>query len=596
MSLGADNLPNWDPTAMARSHELTRLFQQPHSSAQRHYEICRAYFLDGSTAGQLAQRFQLHVDSVRAIVRDFARDPDIDTFFTVDRTGPKTSPKRTAIQERTCELRCQGHTLAEIRATLLQEGCDVSESYLFRVLNGAGLTTTRQYRATPQPGEFANDGSVVPDVADVRSLSLEVGRQFPTKVAGLFLFLPLLLDLDLPRAVTDAGLPGSESIPPLQALLALLVPKLLGKRRVSHISDLCDDKGAGLFAGLNVLPKVTYATDYSYKTERAMSEKLVATLIAKPLLGDPPLSFNLDFHAIPFRGTEPDLEKHWVPMRNRALPTVMAFVAQATNRRVICYATANVLRAEADAMVPKFAEYWKAQTGQYPARLLFDSRATTYAGLSQLNQRQVGFITIRRRGPSMLTRVSQLPADRWQRCQITQAKGKRRQVEYVDEWIKLDGYEGTVRQLIVTGLGHESPTFFLTNDRPQPETARETIQTYASRNHVENQLGEQITFFHLDCLSSDVRLNVDFDLTLTVLADLLYRNLADRLKGFARTGPSRLFRKFVDTPGTIEITAKTIVVRLNKRAHNPLLKEAGLMQATRTIPWLGGRCVHLMCP
>ncbi|HMB07856.1 MAG TPA: hypothetical protein VKP69_29515, partial [Isosphaeraceae bacterium] len=519
-----------------------------------------------------------------------------NSFFAAAGPGRKTSPKRAAIHERACVLRRQGNTLGDIRAALLQEGFDVSESYLFRVLRRAGLTTTRQQRSTPRPGAYANDGSVVPDVADVRALSLEDGRQFPTKVAGLFLFLPRLLDLDLPQAVTHAGLPGSEPIPPLQALLALLVPKLLGKRRVSHISDLCHDEGAGLFAGLNVLPKITYATDYSYKTERAMTERLVAAFIAKTPLGDPPLSFNLDFHAIPFRGAEPDLENHWVPMRNRALPTVMAFVAQAAGRRVLCYATANVLRAEADSMVPKFAEYWKEQTGQYPARLLFDSRATTYAGLSQLTQRRVGFITIRRRGSGMLARVSRLPADRWQGCQITQAKGKRRQVAYVDEWVQLDGYEGAVRQLIVTGLGHESPTFFMTNDRPQPQTAREVIQTYARRNHVENHLGEQITFFHLDCLCSDVRLNVDFDLTLTVLADLLYRGLAERLKGFAQAGPSKLFRKFVDTPGTIEITAKGVIVRLSKRAHNPLLKEAGLTQPTRAVPWLGGRCVQLVCP
>ena len=492
---------------MARSSELARLFQRPHCPAQRRYEICRAYFYEGSTADQLAERFQLHAGTVRVIVRDFARDPDLNSFFTADRPGPKNSPKRMAIQQRACELRRQGKTLAETRAALLQEGLDVSESYLFGVLQRAGLTATRQHRSTPLPGEYANDGSVVPDVADVRTLSLEDGRQFSTKVAGLFLFLPLLLDLDLPQAVTAAGLPGSEQVPPLQALLALLVPKLLGKRRVSHISDLCDDEGAGLFAGLNILPKVTYATDYSYKTERSMSERLIAALIAKTPLGEPPLSFNLDFHAIPFRGVEPDLERHWVPMRNRALPTVMAFVAQAAGRRVICYATANVLRAEADGLVPKFADYWKEQTGQYPARLLFDSRATTYEGLSQLTQRQVGFITIRRRGSGMLARVDHLPADRWRRCQITQAKGKRRQVAYVDEWIHLDGYEGAVRQLIVTGLGRESPTFIVTNDRPQPQTAREIIQTYASRNHVENQLGEQITFFHLDCLCSDVRLN-----------------------------------------------------------------------------------------
>ena len=591
---------------MVRTQELARLFQQPESPAQRRYEICRAYFHEAVTAGQLAEQFQLHVGTVRAIVRDFARDPDVGSFFNADRTGPKSSPKRTAIHEQACELRRQRATLAETRAALLQEGFDVSESYLFRILQRAGLTANRQQRSTPQPGEHANDGSVVPEVAkdgsvvpevaDVRALSLQDGRQFPTKVAGLFLFLPLLLDLDLPQAVTDAGLPGSEPIPPTQALLALLVPKLLGKRRVSHISDLCDDEGAGLFAGLNVLPKTTYATDYSYKTERAMTERLIATVIAKTSLGEPPLSFNLDFHAIPFRGNEPDLENHWAPMRNRALPSVMAFVAQAAGRRVLCYATANVLRAEADSMVPKFAEYWKAQTGQYPARLLFDSRATTYAGLNQLTQRQVGFITIRRRGSAMLRRVKRLPADHWQRCQITQAKGKRRQVQYVDEQVRLDGYEGDLRQLIVTGLGHESPTFFLTNDRPHPQTAREVIQTYARRNHVENQLGEQISFFHLDCLCSDVRLNVDFDLTLTVLADLLYRGLAERLKGFSQAGPSKLFRKFVDTPGTIEITAKSVMVRLSKRAHNPLLKEAGPTQPTRAVPWLGSRCVQLVCP
>ena len=80
--------------------------------------------------------------------------------------------------------------------------------------------------------------------------------------------------------------------------------------------------------------------------------------------------------------------------------------------------------------------------------------------------------------------------------------------------------------------------------------------------------------------------------TLTVLADLLYRNLANCLKGFEQAGPSRLFWKIVDTLGTIEMTAKGIIIRLNKRAHNPLLKEAGLMRPTRAVPWLGGRSVE----
>jgi transposase len=581
---------------MARSQDLARLFQQPDSPAQRRYEVCRAYFLEGSTAERLAQRFRLHVGTVRALVHDFARHPDINAFFATGPLSRKTAPKRQAIQERASALRRQGATLADIRAALHREGVDVSESYLFRVLRRAGLTETRKRRPAPQPGEFARDGSVVPDVADVRVLSLEGGRRLSTKVAGLFLFLPMLLDLDLPAAVAIAGLPGSEQIPPLQALLALLAPKLLGKRRVSHISDLCHDEGAGMFAGLNVLPKATFATDYSYKTGRVMTERLVAAVIGKTPLGDPPLSFNLDFHAIPFRGAEPDLENHWVAMRNRALPAVMAFVAQADGRRVICYATADLLRDEADAMVPRFADYWKEQTGHHPARLLFDSRATTYAGLNGLTRREVGFVTIRRRGSGMLERVRRLPAESWRHCQVAQAKGKRRRIRYVDERVRLDGYDGDLRQLIVTGLGHESPTFVLTNDLPKSQTAREVIQAYASRNHVENHLGEQITFFHLDCLCSEVRLNVDFDLTLTVLADLLYRSLAERLRGFARAGPARLFRKFVDTPGVIEITAKGVIVHLSKRAHNPLSKEAGMTKPTRPVPWLGDRSVQIVCP
>ncbi len=122
------------------------------------------------------------------------------------------------------------------------------------------------------------------------------------------------------------------------------------------------------------------------------------------------------------------------------------------------------------------------------------------------------------------------------------------------------------------------------------------VQAYAQRNLVENDLGEKITFFHLDCLSSDVRLNVDFDLTLTVAADLLYRELGRRLKGFERASPQKLFRKFVDTTGSVEVEEGLVRVRLAKRAHNPLLKEAGLVGLSLPVPWWGNRPLLLELP
>ena len=59
---------------MARSQELSRLFQHPQSTAQRHYEICRAYFFERLPAEEIARRFALQVNTVRTLVRDFAQN------------------------------------------------------------------------------------------------------------------------------------------------------------------------------------------------------------------------------------------------------------------------------------------------------------------------------------------------------------------------------------------------------------------------------------------------------------------------------------------------------------------------------------------
>ena len=60
------------------------------------------------------------------------------------------------------------------------------------------------------------------------------------------------------------------------------------------------------------------------------------------------------------------------------------------------------------------------------------------------------------------------------------------------------------------------------------------IIRYAGRNRIEDGLGISVNFFHLDCLASEVRLNVDLDAALTVIANGCYRWLASRLNGFAK--------------------------------------------------------------
>jgi hypothetical protein len=162
----------------------------------------------------------------------------------------------------------------------------------------------------------------------------------------------------------------------------------------------------------------------------------------------------------------------------------------------------------------------------------------------------------------------------------------------VDESARLPGYQGAIRQVAVEGLGKEQPTLLLSNNTE--ETARNLVIRYAGRNRVEGGLGQCVNFFHLDCLASEVRLNVDLDCALTVLAQGCYRWLGKQLKGFERAAPKQLYRRFVETGGVIEVEVDRVVVRLDRRSHNPILREAALDWDAPPVPWLQGGPIHFV--
>jgi hypothetical protein len=427
-------------------------------------------------------------------------------------------------------------------------------------------------------------------------LRLTPGRCLRTRVAGIFLFLPLLARLRFDQIVRRAGYPGSRMVPAAAALLSLLTLKLLDKERRSHISDFNFDEALGLFAGLNVLPKATFAADYSYRTRRLHQRQLLTGWISglAPLLFPQAQTFSLDFHAIPFRGDPAALENHYLPRRGKAGPSVLSFFAQEQESRVLCYANADLTRADQPGELMRFVEFWHGITGHDPQWLYFDSKVVPYPELSRVNQRGIHFVTIRRRGAAVLRRLHALPSGAWRRAVIDTPHRRHQRIRYVDEAIRLPGYEGSIRQLAVDGLGREQPTLFLTNHLE--ETARSLIIRYAGRNGVEDGLGTGVNFFHLDCLASEVRLNVDLDAALTVLANGCYRWLAHQLRGFDKSAPKQTYRRFVETGGQVEMQADRILVRFDKRSHNPILRESELDKGCPPIPWLGDRPVAFAYP
>ena len=138
-----------------------------------------------------------------------------------------------------------------------------------------------------------------------------------------------------------------------------------------------------------------------------------------------------------------------------------------------------------------------------------------YSELAKVDQRKIWFVTIRRRGAAILRHLDAVPASTWRRAVIDIHKRRHKNIRYLDETVKIRGCPDALWQLAVAGLGRDAPTpCFSNNFEAKP---RELIVRDARRNGVEHALGISVNFFHLDCLASEVRLNVDVDVALTVI-------------------------------------------------------------------------------
>jgi len=563
----------------------SRYFLQPTNSTHRRYEALRAYFVEGCSAAEVARRFGYTPGTVRVMAHQFRQNPQ-QPFFLPSERQSKPASKRKRLREAIVALRKQNLSIYDISDVLRREGQSVSPATVSAVLQEEGFARLPRRADEERPDRPRPEPAAA---ADVRALDLSP-RRFSTKFGGLFLFVPFLVEADLRELLRRAGLPGTKQVPADCAVRALLALKLWGNARHSHVMSYVFDEGLALFAGLNVIPKRSFLTEYSCRiAPECYAPWMRRWFDAVGRLGlQWGTSFDLDFHTIPFHGEDALVQKHYVSKRSRKQKGILAFLAQDAERRVFCYADGSVRREDRNDAVKAFVRFWKRRTGRLPEELVFDSRLTTYANLNWLNQQGIGFITLRRRSAKLLQEIHSQPASAWRRIQLEGVRREYRTPRILDGRVQLRDYDGPIRQIVAADLGHEAPTVLLTNQlRRSPA---KLIGRYAQRMLIENGIEDGIEFFHMDALSSAVALKVNCDLQLTLMGSSLYRLLGARIGHGYETAKSRhLFRDLVDATATVTIGEGDIVVRFQKRAHNPLLIAAGFAETDIRVPWLGGK-------
>jgi hypothetical protein len=574
------------------SNQITTLgnhnfFLSPQSPLQRQYEALRAYFVDEEPSGDVARRFGYSAGAFRVLCYQFRHEPQKRaSFFRLPQRGPQSSPARDRVRDLAVAMRKRNLSVYDIQRELAAAGHTISINSLTILLREEGFSRL------PRRSDEDRPVTVKPEiaaVADVRRLDLSP-CSFRTPLAGLFLFVPLLDRIDLQAVVTAARLPTSKMIPASQAVRSLLALKLIGTERKSHVMDLVTDRAIALFAGINVVPKRSYLAAYSSRIDHKICLRFMDTWLEEVERAGlrHGSSFDLDFHSVPANSAQEPLEKHYVSSRSRSQKGILVFLARDAEQRILRYAKAGVTKGEQADEILQFVRFWKKHTGKPPAELVFDSQLTTYQKLSELNREGISFITLRRRSDKMLREIYSQPASAWQRIHLPALTRIYRNPKVLETRVTLSGYEGELRQLTVMELGHEEPTVLLTNHRKLGPV--ELVTRYAQRMLIENGISEAVQFFHIDALSSMVGMKVDFDMQLTLVASSLYRMMAQRIgREYTHSQAKTVFRNLLDLSGKVEVTTESVVVSLDKRAHNPYLVASGLTDKPTLMPWFGNK-------
>ena len=565
-------------------------FLVPSNATHRQYEALRAFFVDKLPSSKAAERFGYSPASFRTLCHQFRKDPS-RPFFMPSGKGPHNAPKTNKLRGKIVALRKKNLSVYDISDALYKEEHPLSPAMVAIILKEDGFARLPRRADDERPATSRPDAA---SVADIKELNLNP-RRFRTQLGGLFLFLPFLAKIPLDQILNETDFPGSSMIPAGAAMRSLLALKLFGNARYSHIMSQVFDEGLALFAGLNVIPKRSFLTEYSCRIDPRCYPQLMHKWFkaVTPLGLKRGKSFDLDFHTIPFHGEDALVEKHYVSKRSRRQKGILAFLAQDDDRHVFCYANAHLRKEQQPDEILNFIEFWKQRTKRLPEELVFDSKLTTYRNLNRLNQMGIRFITLRRRSEKMLERIRQIPSSQWRRIELKSLSRTYRTPRILDERVTLKDYDGYLRQITIIDLGHEDPTILITNQmRLTPVTL---IERYAKRMIIENNIEDGIDFFHMDALSSAVALKINCDLQLTLMASSLYRLLADRIgQGYQRTKSRHLFRDFVNATAVVHIQPEDIQVKFHKRAHNPLLVNAGFANLNVRVPWLGHKRLHLV--
>src|SRR3989337_3088199 len=533
-------------------------FQNPKEPAQKRYEALRAYFLESLTQKEAAKRAGYSISTFQSLVSNFQNGKV--KFFLKPQYGPNRRQASDFIYERIVSLRKSGHSVYEIKDVLSKEGFNTSIQTINRIIKDEGFA--KLPRRTGEELGITKKNMLLPPISTAIDLDQIEGYRFECQVGGIYYFIPYILQTGLYELISSAPFPETSKLSKINSIFSILALKLIGHERLSKISSYNHDTGFGFFAGLNVPPKTTATSTYSYMVDKETIQSFMKEFISQMRTkysqyyqGD---TINLDFHSIPHYGEKSEMDDNWVGAKHQRLKSALTLFAQDGESRHLLYANTDIDREDESNEIVNCVNYWTDVKGIIEQTLVFDSKLTTYDILEDLDTREIKFITLRRRGKKLIEDANNIPEKDWIKMDLKKEKRKFNKFKMYESEITLPRTNFKVRQVIFKDHGRQVPTFLVTNNRG---VKLETLALhYANRWLIENKFSELVDFFNLNALSSLFMIRIYFDVVLTVVADTLYRLLAKDLKRFEDCTPKTVFADFINCRSIGEVVGDEIEI------------------------------------
>ena len=574
--------------------KVERYFAAPEQPLHRQYLALRSFYYDSKPAEEVASLYGYTVHAVYSLAKNFkaklesGKSEGIDPFFRDAKMGRPKRERDTQLEDIIVGLRKKQLSVPDIKIILDGMGRETTEWTIYKVCDDSGFA-----RLPKRSGEQRQELMERSGYADVVQAPVSMehrfakAERFSSKGVGVLCFLPFIKAYGIDKAIEESSYPGTKQIGKLSSVLAFLALKLSNVKRYGQDDGWCMDRGLGMFAGLNVLPKTTWYSAYSDAIGRddnvAFMKSLNRIFVGHGLLSD---TANLDFTAIPYWGDEGPFENNWSGKKSKALISIQAALAQDPDTGILCYGDTTVKHDNQDGVVLEFMDFYREGAGRDVGYLVFDSKFTTLENLGRINEKGIKFITIQRKSKNLNEKVEQIPDSQWKSAKIEKSNHKARNVAYcVSETVNNRYGDRPLRQIFLKGKSIK-PATILTNDFGLK--AEEVIRRYAKRWLIENEISEQIHFFHLNRNCSGIVVKVDFDLTMTILAHNLYRLMAAGLPGYSHNRAQSLYDTFIDNYGEIDVGEKVITVKMNRKRALPLLCEC-IPQLDARYQWLSNK-------